>query len=166
MTSKPSTTNCPISFAMLILSDVMSFWRRRSLLTCLVCKLSTPLSGGYCSGVPPLPIPNREVKPACADGTAMQCGRVGSRRLYKCEPRVSDDPRLFFVTIKECLTYGFNIQVYTQHILTINDSPATTWVNSYGSLSVDTHILQFLDYLIAGITNFKTKVMYTLSVFI
>ena len=43
-------------------------------------------SGGYCSGVPPLPIPNREVKPACADGTAMQCGRVGGRLLYiKCE---------------------------------------------------------------------------------
>ena len=41
--------------------------------------MSTPLSGGYCSGVPPLPIPNREVKPACADGTAMQCGRVGGR---------------------------------------------------------------------------------------
>ena len=40
------------------------------------------LLGGYCSGVPPLPIPNREVKPTCADGTAMQCGRVGSRRLY------------------------------------------------------------------------------------
>ena len=36
------------------------------------------LSGGYCVGVPPLPIPNREVKPDCADGTAMQCGRVGS----------------------------------------------------------------------------------------
>ena len=36
-------------------------------------------SGGYCGGVPPLPIPNREVKPACADGTAMQCGRVGGR---------------------------------------------------------------------------------------
>ena len=34
--------------------------------------------GGYCVGVPPLPIPNREVKPDCADGTAMQCGRVGS----------------------------------------------------------------------------------------
>ena len=33
--------------------------------------------GGYCDGVPPLPIPNREVKPVCADGTAMQCGRVG-----------------------------------------------------------------------------------------
>ena len=41
------------------------------------------LSGGYSGGVPPLPIPNREVKPACADGTAMQCGRVGSRLLYE-----------------------------------------------------------------------------------
>ena len=40
-------------------------------------------SGGYCGGVPPLPIPNREVKPACADGTAMQCGRVGGRHFSK-----------------------------------------------------------------------------------
>lgn len=39
------------------------------------------ISGGYCGGVPPLPIPNREVKPACADGTALQCGRVGGRLL-------------------------------------------------------------------------------------
>ena len=28
------------------------------------------ISGGYCGGVPPLPIPNREVKPDRADGTA------------------------------------------------------------------------------------------------
>ena len=41
------------------------------------------LSGGYCGGVPPLPIPNREVKPACADGTAMQCGRVGGRHFFQ-----------------------------------------------------------------------------------
>ena len=39
--------------------------------------------GGYCGGVPPLPIPNREVKPTYADGTAMQCGRVGSRLLLE-----------------------------------------------------------------------------------
>ena len=42
-------------------------------------------SGGYCGGVPPLPIPNREVKPTCADGTAQQCGRVGSRLLLRSE---------------------------------------------------------------------------------
>ena len=44
--------------------------------------LRQDLSGGYSCGVPPLPIPNREVKPARADGTAMQCGRVGRRLLY------------------------------------------------------------------------------------
>ena len=44
------------------------------------------LSGGYCGGVPPLPIPNREVKPACADGTAMQCGRVGGRHFSLEKP--------------------------------------------------------------------------------
>ena len=47
---------------------------------CAMVNLSDEvISGGYCGGVPPLPIPNREVKPACADGTAMQCGRVGGR---------------------------------------------------------------------------------------
>ena len=39
--------------------------------------------GGYCGGVPPLPIPNREVKPTSADSTAMQCGRVGNRLLLE-----------------------------------------------------------------------------------
>ncbi len=38
-------------------------------------------SGGYSGGVPPLPIPNREVKPARANGTAHECGRVGCRHL-------------------------------------------------------------------------------------
>ena len=47
-----------------------------------ICQLKKDTSGGYCGGVPPLPIPNREVKPTCADGTAMQCGRVGSRLLF------------------------------------------------------------------------------------
>ena len=36
--------------------------------------------GGYSGGDPPLPIPNREVKPARADGTAPPGGRVGRRR--------------------------------------------------------------------------------------
>ena len=49
--------------------------------------------GGYSSEVPPLPIPNREVKLTYADGTAYLGGRVGSR-LFKPNPlRV----RLFFV---------------------------------------------------------------------
>ena len=53
-------------------------------------------SGGYCGGVPPLPIPNREVKPTCADGTAMQCGRVGSRLLYSRSPEDIMSPGLLF----------------------------------------------------------------------
>ena len=52
--------------------------------TVVACVIrQTPFMGGYCGGVPPLPIPNREVKPACADGTAMQCGRVGGRLLLR-----------------------------------------------------------------------------------
>ena len=42
-------------------------------------------TGGYSRGDPPLPIPNREVKPANADGTALRRGRVGSRRLISGE---------------------------------------------------------------------------------
>ena len=76
--SKPSITNCPNTF----FRKVHSFNCIFSSLCCFACVQirHTPLSGGYC-GVPPLPIPNREVKLTCADGTAMQCGRVGSRLL-------------------------------------------------------------------------------------
>src|SRR5574344_1664842 len=56
------------------------------------------ISGGYCGGVPPLPIPNREVKPACADGTAMQCGRVGGRLLLEARVlRIEISSALFFL---------------------------------------------------------------------
>ena len=57
----------------------------------------TPLSGGYCGEVPPLPIPNREVKLTCADGTAMQCGRVGSRLLSISEASITKVVGAFFV---------------------------------------------------------------------
>ena len=43
------------------------------------------LLGGYSSEVPPLPIPNREVKLTYADGTAYLGGRIGSR-LFKRRP--------------------------------------------------------------------------------
>ena len=56
----------------------------------------TPLSGGYCGEVPPLPIPNREVKLTCADGTAMQCGRVGSRLLSISEASITKVVGAFF----------------------------------------------------------------------
>ena len=45
--------------------------------------------GGYSNGVPPLPIPNREVKPINADGTAVTCGRVGSRHFKERFARVA-----------------------------------------------------------------------------
>ena len=77
--SKPSITNCPNTF----FKKVHSFNCIFSSLSCFACVQirHNPLSGGYCGEVPPLPIPNREVKLTCADGTAMQCGRVGSRLL-------------------------------------------------------------------------------------
>ena len=77
--SKPSITNCPNTF----FRKVHSFNCIFSSLSCFACVQirHNPLSGGYCGEVPPLPIPNREVKLTCADGTAMQCGRVGSRLL-------------------------------------------------------------------------------------
>ena len=79
--SKPSITNCPNTFFM----KVHSFNCIFSSLSCFACVQirHTPLSGGYCGEVPPLAIPNREVKLTCADGTAMQCGRVGSRLLLQ-----------------------------------------------------------------------------------
>ena len=40
-------------------------------------------NGGNSDGDPPLPIPNREVKPVSADGTAIPSGRVGSRQLLE-----------------------------------------------------------------------------------
>ena len=89
MTSKPSLTNCPnaSSAGVKLIVSTVFIWilqcvrLRRLFILSLVRVMSSLISGGYCDGAPPLPIPNREVKPACADGTAMQCGRVGHRLL-------------------------------------------------------------------------------------
>jgi hypothetical protein len=63
-------------------------WRRNQYYNFPICKL---LSSGhkilkilwwFCRGCSPLPIPNREVKPLMADGTALSCGRVGSCHIY------------------------------------------------------------------------------------
>ena len=65
--SKPSITNCPNTFFIIVHSFNCIF----SSLSCFACVQirHTPVSGGYCGEVPPLPIPNREVKLTCADGT-------------------------------------------------------------------------------------------------
>jgi hypothetical protein len=55
--------------------------------------------GGYSVGAPPLPIPNREVKPDSADGTAQQCGRVGRRQL-SWSPVPVRGPGFLFDTIQ------------------------------------------------------------------
>ena len=54
--------------------------------------------GGNSGGDPPLPIPNREVKPACADGTAPPGGRVGSCQFTG---RIAEycGPPFFFVSL-------------------------------------------------------------------
>ena len=64
-------------------------------------KLKTSIRiGGYIVGVPPLPIPNREVKPYKADGTAVKGGRVGRRHNIFVEThyqKASANAEAFFV---------------------------------------------------------------------
>ena len=99
--SKPSITNCPNTFFIwFIVSTVCIVWMVLKVViqqstfnitytfACVQIR-HTPLSGGYCGEVPPLPIPNREVKLTCADGTAMQCGRLGSRLLSISEASIT-----------------------------------------------------------------------------
>ena len=55
--------------------------------------------GGNSGGETPLPIPNRAVKPACADGTAPPGGRVGSCRASRYRMILKDIVRyLFFLS--------------------------------------------------------------------
>ena len=68
-----SLTECDGSAARIAASHGFRYTKRQVLL------------GGYSSEVPPLPIPNREVKLTHADGTAFCGGRVGSR-LFKPNP--------------------------------------------------------------------------------
>src|SRR5207245_5908792 len=49
----------------------------------LTTRPGSQVSGGYIGGVLPVPIPNTEVKPSRADGTARPaCGRVGRCRNF------------------------------------------------------------------------------------
>ena len=66
--------------------------------------------GGYSSEDPPLPIPNREVKLANADGTAIPSGRVGSCRFFSKRPE-SSDPGLLFA-INSCLKFDLFSQIF------------------------------------------------------
>ena len=133
MTSKPSATNCPrLSLGWLMFSVVWyclscsalntDGYVIRSLLVaighlylrtvlvlsvqgCFLWCAAKDKSGGYCGGVPPLPIPNREVKPTCADGTAMQCGRVGSRLLLQTKALRTEMSSGLFLVCREFVLY-------------------------------------------------------------
>ena len=79
--SKSSSTNYPNGFLKyyLIFDGCQRLVELEPLKT---IQLKQGSLGGYSSEVPPLPIPNREVKLTHADGTAYLGGRVGSR-LFK-----------------------------------------------------------------------------------
>ena len=62
------------------------------------CDLSSDIRGGFSRGVPPLPIPNRAVKPARADGTDTPVGRVGRRRTSGGPDVVMTSGLLFFIS--------------------------------------------------------------------
>ena len=79
--SKPSLTNCPKLMAVPAVWGVpaeSSCYRKKNNCEERLLKVKhyevvfnmSRYSGGYSTGVPPLPIPNREVKPGHADGTA------------------------------------------------------------------------------------------------
>ena len=74
VTSQPSLTNCPCTFfqARLVYIYVQLFQVTDLLFYkhYFLCASCLPYLGDYSTRVPPLPIPNREVKPRHADGTA------------------------------------------------------------------------------------------------
>ena len=67
---------------------------KNRLLHCTISRYQTLIKAIDSVGDPPLPIPNREVKPNSADGTAKICGRVGHRHFYK-EAGVQKTPAFF-----------------------------------------------------------------------
>ena len=60
-----------------------------------------PYSGGYSTGVPPLPIPNREVKPGHADGTAQQWESRSPPFFFRSPPQQSCYGGLCFCARRE-----------------------------------------------------------------
>ena len=67
--SKPSGTNYPKTF-------------RKGFPLYVLFPMSNPLFGWLQRRCSPLPIPNREVKPALADDTALVCGKVSRRPFF------------------------------------------------------------------------------------
>ena len=139
----------------------------------------TPLSGGYCGGVPPLPIPNREVKPTCADGTAMQCGRVGRRLLSMKSLRfrkISEAflfffPRIFFFSAG--FFFSLNIILSRRflrwrRIFLIDYLSPTDFTDSHRFFLIDYLVPQisqiytdfFIDYFSPGFTRIFSDFLF------
>ena len=64
------------------------------------------------AGVPPLPIPNREVKPCSADGTGVTPGRVGRRHIIEALRFTSKG---FFCTKYFVQSTRYKVQSMEQH---------------------------------------------------
>ena len=64
-------------------------------------------------GDPPLPIPNREVKPVSADGTAKICGRVGHRHFLERELQAIE-ALFFLLLIPPCLSGPMVLQRFVE----------------------------------------------------
>ena len=82
--SKPTRTNSPNSFVW----ECIDHGVISQVIYC----------GGFSGEVPPLPIPNREVKLTSADGTDIPVGRVGRRR-SSGSPDIFRCPGIFFLSI-------------------------------------------------------------------
>ena len=78
-------------------------------------------SGGYSVGVPPLPIPNREVKPNRADGTAYS-GRVGRRHLFRVPSSGKCLKEGFFCTFALQTLFPFNLSKVIPSCLSVTRS--------------------------------------------
>ena len=86
--SKPSGTNRPKTSIRTDFNPLLCF----SLGTIRAKSAIRYDSGGNSNGDPPLPIPNREVKPVHAYDTAIPSGKVGSRQIQN----LRRNPEVFF----------------------------------------------------------------------
>ena len=73
-------------------------------LQCVVKMDGTHIKAIDSVGDPPLPIPNREVKPDSADGTANVCGRVGHRHFYRKDEFQKDSSFCIYIGIDNLLS--------------------------------------------------------------
>ena len=63
----------------------------------------------------------------------------------------------------ELLSFRFDVQVYTQQFLAIHDGPTAARIDADGAISVNTHLFEFPDDLIASITHLKAYVVYAFT---